>query len=855
MSRYNFRETEAKWQREWRERGSFEVHEDPARPKYYVLEMFPYPSGKLHVGHVRNYTMGDLVARYRRAQGYNVLHPMGWDAFGLPAENAAIAGNEHPAAWTSENINTMRAQLQRMGFSYDWSREIATCHPEYYRHEQKMFLDFLAAGLAYRKESWVNWDPVENTVLANEQVIEGRGWRSGALVEKRLLAQWNLRITAFSDELLEALQSLDRWPERVRLMQEKWIGRSEGARVLFQIAGQSETIEVFTTRPDTLFGASFLALSPHHPLAQRLAESDPALAEFIAECDRLGTSEAVIEAAEKRGYRTPLEAAHPLDPARRVPVYVANFVLMEYGTGAIFGCPAHDQRDLDFARKYGLPVIPVILPPGEDPAHFTDETIGDTAYVEDGTAFNSDFLDGLSVPEAKRSVGERLEQLGRGERTIAYRLRDWGVSRQRYWGCPIPIIHCQVCGIVPVPEQDLPVELPKDVSFDRPGNPLDRHPTWKHVKCPSCGGPAERETDTFDTFFESSWYFLRFCSARSPLAFDRKAAEYWMPVDQYIGGVEHAVLHLLYSRFFTRALKQCGYIDLDEPFAGLFTQGMVCHQTYQTAGGEWLFPEEVTASDSGFVDAAGRPVLTGRLEKMSKSKKNVVGLDAIVDTYGADTARLYLLSDSPPERDLEWTDAGIEGIWRYVNRLWRLVSEPAAPLPPPRAAAPQNLSPALDALRRLIHKTIAAVTDDLDKFRFNRAVARIRELTNALEDSPAKEAGSGAVLREGLETAVRLIGPMMPHLAEEMWQALGNAELIADTAWPKADPDLARDEQVTIAVQVNGKLRGTLDVPRDAASSEVEEAALALPQVIKFLDGRAPKRVVIVPNRIVSVVA
>src|SRR5437763_12657303 len=697
MSRYNFRETEAKWQREWRERGSFEVHEDPARPKYYVLEMFPYPSGKLHVGHVRNYTMGDLVARYRRAQGYNVLHPMGWDAFGLPAENAAIAGNEHPAAWTSENIATMRAQLQRMGFSYDWSREIATCHPEYYRHEQKMFLDFLAVGLAYRKESWVNWDPVENTVLANEQVIEGRGWRSGALVEKRLLAQWNLRITAFSDELLDALRDLERWPERVRLMQEKWIGRSEGARVLFPIARRKETIEVFTTRPDTLFGASFLALSPHHPLAQKLAKSDPTLSESIAECHRLGTSEAAIEAAEKRGYRTALQAVHPLDPKRRVPVYVANFVLMEYGTGAIFGCPAHDQRDLDFARKYGLPVIPVILPPGEDPAQFT---IGDTPYVEDGIAFNSDFLDGLSVPDAKRTVGERLEQLGQGERTIAYRLRDWGVSRQRYWGCPIPIIHCSKCGIVPVPEQDLPVTLPQDVSFNEPGNPLDRHPTWKYVTCPVCHGAAQRETDTFDTFFESSWYFLRFCSARAPVAFDRAAAEYWMPVDQYIGGVEHAVLHLLYSRFFTRALKRCGYVDLDEPFAGLFTQGMVLHQTYQNSADEWLFPKEVTEADGGrLVDPSGHPVSIGRLEKMSKSKKNVVDLDDVVDTYGADTARFYLLSDSPPERDLEWTATGIEGIWRYVNRLWRLVSEPGAALPPAGSAMPTHLSPALIAIR------------------------------------------------------------------------------------------------------------------------------------------------------------
>jgi leucyl-tRNA synthetase len=623
--------------------------------------------------------------------------------------------------------------------------------------------------------------------------------------------------------------------------------------VLFPIAGAGDSIEVFTTRPDTLFGASFVALSPHHPLAQKLAESDPALAEFIAECDRLGTSEAVIEAAEKRGYRTPLEAVHPLDAKRAVPVYVANFVLMEYGTGAIFGCPAHDQRDLDFARKYRLPVVPVILPHGEDPAKFT---IGDTAFVEDGTVFNSDFLDGLSVSAAKRTVGERLEEFGRGERTIAYRLRDWGVSRQRYWGCPIPIIHCKKCGIVPVPEQDLPVELPQDVSFSRPGNPLDRHPTWKRVKCPSCGGAAERETDTFDTFFESSWYFLRFCSARAPVAFDRRAAEYWMPVDQYIGGVEHAVLHLLYSRFFTRALKQCGYIDLEEPFAGLFTQGMVLHQTYQTADEEWLFPKEVTEdSQGGLVDPAGRPVTIGRLEKMSKSKKNVVDLDDIVDTYGADTARLYLLSDSPPERDLEWTDAGVEGTWRYVNRLWRLATEPSAPLPPAGSAMPAGLSPALVATRRLAHKTIAAVTDDLDKFRFNRAVARIRELTNALEDLPENDPGAGAVLREGLETAVRLLGPMMPHLTEEMWQALGHAELIADTAWPEADPALAQDEQVTIAVQVNGKLRGTLDLPRDAAAREVEEAALALPQVARFLEGRVPKKVVVVPNRIVSVVA
>jgi len=851
MSRYNFRESEAKWQRIWHEKRLFEVATAPGRPKYYVLEMFPYPSGKLHVGHVRNYTMGDLVARYRRASGFNVLHPMGWDAFGLPAENAAIGEKIHPATWTYQNIATMRAGLQRMGFAYDWSREIATCHPEYYRHEQKMFLDFLAAGLAYRKESWVNWDPVENTVLANEQVEDGRGWRSGAIVEKRLLSQWFLRTTAYTEELLDALAQLERWPERVRLMQENWIGRSDGARVFFRVAGE-ESIEVFTTRQDTLFGASFVALSPNHPLALSLAEGDPDLAAFVAECNRLGTSEAVIEAAEKRGYRTHLEAVHPFDENRRVPVYVANFVLMEYGTGAIFGCPAHDQRDLDFARKYGLPVIPVVLPPGEHPATFT---VGETAFVDDGTLINSAFLDGLPVAEAKRAAGERLEKLGCGKRTTVYRLRDWGVSRQRYWGCPIPVIHCTACGIVPVPDAELPVLLPEDVSFDVPGNPLDHHPTWKFVDCPGCGGPAQRETDTFDTFFESSWYFLRFCSARASVGFERDAADYWMPVDQYIGGVEHAVLHLLYSRFFTRALAQCGYLDLDEPFAGLFTQGMVCHETYQSEDGEWLFPEEVETIDGRLIDAAGRPVTAGRHEKMSKSKKNVVGLDAIVETYGADTARLYLLSDSPPERDLEWTATGIEGIWRYVNRLWRMVSDPVLPLPPPGSPIPIPLSPALTAIRRAGHKTIAAVTDDLDKFRFNRAVARIRELTNTLDELPEKERGAAEVLREGLEILARLLGPMMPHLAEEMWETLGGAGLLAEQPWPAADPELTRDEQVTIAVQVNGKLRGTLEIARDTDKAAVENAALALPQVLRWLEGQPPRKVIVVPNRIVNIVA
>jgi len=793
-----------------------------------------------------------VVARYKRAQGMNVLHPMGWDAFGLPAENAAMQSGEHPARWTLENIATMREQLKRMGLSYDWRREIATCHPEYYRHEQKMFLDFFAAGLAYRRESWVNWDPVENTVLANEQVIDGRGWRSGALVEKRLLAQWFLRITRFADDLLDDLATLERWPERVRVMQEHWIGRSEGARVQWPLDGRSDRLEVFTTRPDTLYGASFCAIAPNHPLAEELARGNPALAEFVAECNRMGTSEATLETAEKRGFDTGLRARHPFRADWLLPVYVANFVLMEYGTGAIFGCPAHDQRDLDFARKYGLPVTPVVLPPDADAKSFA---IGAEAYTgEAGTSFNSDFLNGLAVPQAKRAAIRRLEELQAGKGTIAYRLRDWGVSRQRYWGCPIPVIHCGKCGIVPVPEKDLPVRLPDDVSFDRPGNPLAHHPTWKYVACPTCGAAAERETDTFDTFFESSWYFARFCSPRAATAFERNDVDYWLPVDQYIGGIEHAVLHLLYARFFTRALAACGYLGVKEPFAGLFTQGMVCHETYRGADGEWLFPEDVHREDGTPRDANGRPVTIGRIEKMSKSKKNVVGLETIVDAFGADTARLYLLSDSPPERDLEWTDTGIEGAWRYVNRLWRMVSEPPVALPPPGTPVPDRLPPPLLAVRRAIHKTIAAVTEDIDRFRFNRAVARIRELTNAL-DTLAGDGSAGAVFREGIETAVRLLGPMMPHLAEEMWEHLGHAGMLAEVAWPKPDPELARDEQVTIAVQVNGKLRATLDLPRDAAAREVEEAALALPQVTRLLDGKAPRKVVVVPNRIVSVVA
>ena len=854
MARYNFKENEQKWQTVWEERNCFAVGEDSGRPKYYVLEMFPYPSGRIHMGHVRNYTLGDVVARYKKARGFNVLHPMGWDAFGLPAENAAMENKVPPAEWTRENIATMRRQLKTMGLSYDWSRELATCEPGYYRHEQKMFLDFLANDLVYRKESWVNWDPVENTVLANEQVIDGRGWRSGELVEKRQLNQWFLKITDYAQELLDGIETLERWPDRVRLMQENWIGRSEGAHVTFGLEGRGDNLEIYTTRPDTLFGASFCAVAANHPLAQELAADNAALADFIAECNRLGTSEAAIETAEKLGFDTGVRARHPFVDGKTLPVYVANFVLMEYGSGAIFGCPAHDQRDLDFARKYALEVIPVVAPKNADAATFE---VGTEAFVEDGLLINSDFLDGLNVADAKTKVIDRLEDMGVGTRAVNYRLRDWGVSRQRYWGCPIPIIHCEDCGIVPVPEKDLPVELPEDVDITGAGNPLAVHPTWKHVDCPTCGKPATRETDTFDTFFESSWYFARFCAPHADAPLDRAAVDYWLPVDQYIGGIEHAVLHLLYSRFFTRALKKCGYLSAEEPFAGLLTQGMVCHQTFKDADGKWLFPTQVVLDGSDTKHAeTGAPVEAGRSEKMSKSKKNVVDPEAIIETYGADTARLFMLSDSPPDRDLEWTDAGVDGAWRYLNRLWRLVTESSGPLAPAGSEKPGTIEGSAEDVLKAVHKTIDGVSGDLEKFHFNKAVARIRELTNAIEGLKDDDSGADWVRRLGLETVTLLIAPMTPHLAEALWQELGRGDvLVADTAWPEADPAYLVDDLVTIAVQVNGKLKGTIELPKDCDKDNAEDAALSLDKVRSALDGKPPRKVIVVPNRIVNVVA
>ncbi len=850
--RYNFKDAEARWQAVWEERQCFRVTEDPNLPKYYVLEMFPYPSGRIHMGHVRNYTLGDVVARFRRAQGFNVLHPMGWDAFGLPAENAAIEHKVPPAQWTASNIAAMREQFRPMGLSLDWSREVTTCNPDYYRHEQKMFLDFLRRGLAYRRESWVNWDPVEHTVLANEQVIDGCGWRSGVPVERRRLAQWFLKTTVYAEGLLAGLDTLDRWPEKVRVMQANWIGRSTGAQVYFPVVGRDESIEVFTTRPDTLFGAAFCALSSHHPLAVALAGFDPALAAFLRECDRIGTSEAALETVEKKGYRTQVTVRHPFVDGWELPLYVANFVVMDYGTGAIFGCPAHDQRDMDFARKYGLPVKAVTAPREADPVAFAAALESSSlSFTGEGIAINSAFLNGLEAEAAKRAAIAWLEALGRGHSSVQYRLRDWGVSRQRYWGCPIPVIHCPACGVVAVPEPDLPVTLPADVDITGTGNPLDRHPTWKHVACPACGSPAQRETDTFDTFFESSWYFLRYCAPHAESALDRVAVAYWLPVDQYIGGVEHAVLHLLYARFFTRALRDCGHLALAEPFAGLFTQGMVCHETYKGSDGAWLSPEAVVcAGGSQMVRAAdGAPVTVGRSEKMSKSRKNVVDPARIIEAYGADAARLFMLSDSPPDRDLEWTDAGIDGAWRYLNRVWRLAIRP---LPPPEDMP--LLAPVPAALIRQAHKTVATVTDDLEKLRFNTAVAHIRALTNAMTELPFDQAGAEWAYRLALETVVRLLAPITPHLAEEIWRRLGHARLLAESPWPVPDPAQLVDETVTMAVQVNGKLRATMTVANGVDTTTAKTAALALPAVQPFIAGRSVRKVIVVPDRIVNIV-
>ncbi|KQU52970.1 leucine--tRNA ligase [Sphingomonas sp. Leaf339] len=831
MSRFNALKADAHWQRVWDERHTFAADDASTKPRAYVLEMFPYPSGKIHMGHVRNYTMGDVLARYRRMTGHEVLHPMGWDAFGMPAENAAMEKGVHPGTWTRANIAAMKAQLKRLGFALDWTRELATCEPNYYGHEQALFLDLFAGGLVYRKESSVNWDPVDMTVLANEQVIDGRGWRSGAVVEKRKLSQWFLKITDFADELLDGLGKLEHWPDKVRLMQENWIGKSQGLKFSFATS-DGHQVEVFTTRPDTIFGASFVAVAADHPIARALAEGNPDAAAFIERCKQGGTTAAELETQEKLGFDTGLTAQHPLDPNWQLPIYIANFVLMEYGTGAVFGVPAHDQRDFDFARKYDLTIKRVVSDGATDEPLFTDEQ----AYTGAGTIVNSYFLDGMTIEDAKRAVIDRAEGEGWGTGTTVFRLRDWGVSRQRYWGTPIPIIHCDACGVVPVPQDQLPVILPDDVSFAIPGNPLDRHPTWKHVACPSCDADAVRETDTLDTFVDSSWYFIRFASQPDDKPFDRAEAERWLPVAQYIGGVEHAILHLLYARFWTRALRHIGKLDITEPFAGLFTQGMVTHETYKSSDGRWLAPDDVR---DGTEIATGNPITIGRVEKMSKSKKNTIDPEPIVDQYGADAVRWFMLSDSPPERDLPWSEAGIEGSWRFVQRLWRLFG-----------ADVDNTTGNDLPLRKLAHRTTAGVAEAIEGLQFNKAVALLYTLANAIEKAPAS-----TDRRVAIDTLLRLSSPMVPHLAEEAWGMAEHDGLIADAPWPIVDPALLVDDEVTIAIQVNGKLRDTLVVAKGTPKDVLETTALASDKVIRLLEGQSPRKVIVVPDRLVNIVA
>jgi leucyl-tRNA synthetase len=879
---YDPQQIEVKWQQVWDDQQTFRVTEDPARPKYYCLEMFPYPSGRIHMGHVRNYAIGDVIARYKTMRGFNVLHPMGWDAFGLPAENAAIEKGVHPGMWTTENILYMRNQLKRLGLSYDWSREIDTSKREYYHWNQWLFLKLYEKGLAYKKRSAVNWCPSCETVLANEQVEEGRCWRCDTVVVQKELEQWFFKITHYAEELLDGCDRLPAWPARVLTMQRNWIGKSVGVDVDFPLAEPLDglgAIRIFTTRQDTIFGATFMSLAPESPLLERLIEGRPeaaAVREFVTRVSRQEKAIRTAADREKEGIFTGSCAVNPftLEP---IPIWVANFVLYEYGTGAIMAVPAHDQRDFEFATKYGIPVRLVI----QNPAGTLAEPLAAAYEDEAGTLVNSAQFSGLRVAEGKAKIADYVEAKGLGKRTVNYRLRDWGISRQRYWGTPIPIVYCKSCGTVPVPEDKLPVELPPDVPFTGKGaSPLAQVASFVNTTCRKCGGPARRETDTMDTFVDSSWYFLRYCSPReSARPLDPAKAAHWMAVDQYIGGIEHAVLHLLYARFFTKAVRDLGLIKVDEPFTSLLTQGMVCKETHCCTEHGWLFPGDRTGSEKDGWRCAqcGRPVERGRVEKMSKSKKNIVDPENLIATYGADTARLFSLFAAPPEKDLEWSDEGVEGAYRFLGRVWRLVQEmspiiagsareaPAAsvaassgyPLPP--QAATGHMSSVTIALRRLTHRTIKKVTEDLDReFQFNTAVAALMEFVNALyklaADAKNPAADESAALREALETLLLLLSPFAPHIAEELWAATGHATSLARHPWPSYDPALLKEEVLTIPVQVNGKLRSRLAVPAEWNEAQVVAAALSDAKVGEWIKGKTIKNKVYVDKRLVNIV-
>ena len=853
IEKFNFKVIEKKWQDKWFELNSFVAKKDLTKEKFYILEMFPYPSGKIHMGHVRNYTLGDVIARYKRGKGFNVLHPMGWDAFGMPAENAAMENNVHPADWTYENIDTMRSQLKLMGLSIDWSREFATCDQDYYHHQQKLFKKLYENNIVYKKKSYVNWDPVDNTVLANEQVIDGKGWRSGADVEQKELSQWFFKIKDYAEELLSDLDTLNHWPEKVKLMQKNWIGKSEGCHLSFDIFDSkknkiNQQLNIFTTRPDTIFGASFCAISPMHPLAKKIAETNESIKDFINTQSSSAVNEESIARTEKEGIKTDLVVQHPFKNDIFLPIYIANFILMDYGTGAIYGVPAHDQRDFEFAKKYNLDILQVIK--NKKISEDLDE-----AYVGEGELINSDFLNGMSVEEAKKCIITKLEELELGKKEINYRLRDWGISRQRYWGCPIPIMYREDGEVIPVPDHELPVILPVDIDFTKPGNPLERHPTWKFTTCSETGLKAVRETDTLDTFVDSSWYFMKYCSDDIKSSnFNDEDLNYWMSVDQYVGGVEHAILHLLYSRFFSKALKSSGIGKINEPFKGLFTQGMVCHETFKTKKGEWVLPSNVKEKDHRFFHyETNEEIIRGPSESMSKSKKNVIDPEAIISMYGADTARWFMLSDSPPGRDINWSESGVRGSWKFINKVWTIINKNKNLFSTEIETSEKN-SKKYNDIKKITHKILKDVTISIETFQMNVAVAKIYELTNFISTFEPDNNNDKYALRESLVILIRILEPMIPHIAEECWSIIGGKKLLSDQSWPIFNEKYIQDDMVQIVIQVNGKKRAILEIENDSEQDKVINKLKNIENIQILKDLNDVKKIIFVKNKILNIV-